>query len=193
LQESIAGRAAEAGIPPEELAYDMLLECNGKRQLYIAISNYAEGNLDGMGQILLHPDAVMGLGDGGAHYGAICDASYTTYLLTHWARDRARGRIPLPRAIRAMTRDTAQLVGLNDRGVIAVGYRADINVIDHDHLRLHAPEVVFDLPAGGRRLMQSADGYRLTMLAGEVVSRDGTATGALPGRLVRGAQSAPVA
>lgn len=192
LEESIAGRAAAAGIAPEELAYDMLLEHDGKRQLYLAISNYAEGNLDGMGQILLHPDAVMGLGDGGAHYGAICDASYSTYLLTHWVRDRARGRIPLPRAISAMTRDTAELVGLNDRGIVAPGYRADINVIDLDRLRLHAPEVVFDLPAGGRRLMQRADGYRLTILAGEVVSRNGTATGALPGRLVRGAKPEPV-
>lgn len=193
LADSIAGRAAALGVEPVELAYDLLLERDGKRQLYIAISNYAEGNLDGMGEILMHPDAVMGLGDGGAHYGAICDASYSTYLLTHWVRDRARGRVPLERAIKAMTHDTAALIGLDDRGVLAPGYRADINVIDLDHLRLHAPEVVFDLPAGGRRLTQHADGYRLTMLAGEIVSRDGVPTGALPGRLVRGGQPKPEA
>jgi N-acyl-D-amino-acid deacylase len=193
LADSIAGRAAAMGVPPAELAYDLLLEQGGKRQLYITISNYAEGNLDGMGEILLHPDTVMGLGDGGAHYGAICDASYSTHLLTHWVRDRARGRVKLPHAIRMMTRDTAELVGLKDRGVLAPGYRADINVIDLEHLRLHAPEVIFDLPAGGRRLTQRAEGYRVTMLAGEVVSREGVATGALPGRLVRGAQPAPAA
>lgn len=175
---------------PAELAYDLLLERDGKRQLYITITNYAEGNLDGMGSILMHPDAVMGLGDGGAHYGTICDASYSTYLLTHWVRDRDHGRVPLPRAIKAMTRDTSVLVGLRDRGVLSPGYRADLNVIDLENLRLHAPDVVFDLPAGGRRLMQRADGYRITMLAGSVVSRDGTPTGALPGRLVRGAQTA---
>lgn len=193
LADSISSRAEAVQVSPAELAYDLLLERDGKRQLYITISNYAEGNLDGMGQILMHPDAVMGLGDGGAHYGAICDASYPTYLLTHWVRDRSRGRIPLARAVRMMTRDTAALVGLADRGVLVPGYRADINVIDLDNLRLHAPEVVCDLPAGGRRLMQRADGYRVTMLAGEVVSRDGDATGALPGRLVRGAWAAPTA
>jgi N-acyl-D-amino-acid deacylase len=191
LNDSVSARAKALGVSPEAVAYDMLLECDGKRQLYITISNYAEGNLDGMGQILLHPDTVMGLGDGGAHYGAICDASYSTYLLTHWVRDRSRGRVPLARAIKAMTRDTAALVGLNDRGVVAPGYRADINVIDLDRLRLHAPEVVFDLPAGGRRLMQRADGYRVTMLAGETVSRNGESTGALPGRLVRGGRADP--
>ncbi|WP_176593870.1 amidohydrolase family protein [Sphingobium sp. EM0848] len=193
LADSVAGRARALDMPPAELAYDLLLEKDGKRQLYITITHYAEGNLDGMGQIIMHPDSVMGLGDGGAHYGAICDASYSTYLLTHWVRDRERGRVPLPRAIKAMTRDTAELVGLRDRGVLAEGYRADINVIDLENLRLHAPEVVFDLPAGGRRLMQRADGYRLTMLAGQIVSRKGEPTGALPGRLVRGAQPAPVA
>lgn len=191
LDDSIAARAGALGVSPEALAYDLLLESDGRRQLYITISNYAEGNLDGMGQILMHPDAVMGLGDGGAHYGAICDASYSTYLLTHWVRDRPRGRVPLERAVKAMTRDTAVLVGLHDRGVLAPGYRADINVIDLDGLRLHAPEVVFDLPAGGRRLMQRADGYRFTMLGGEIVSRDGEATGTLPGRLIRGARPDP--
>jgi N-acyl-D-aspartate/D-glutamate deacylase len=193
LDDSIAARAKALGISPASYAYDLLLERDGKRQLYITISNYAEGNLDGTGEILMHPDAVMGLGDGGAHYGAICDASYSTYLLTHWVRDRQRGRVPLERAIKAMTGDTAALVGLHDRGILAPGYRADINVIDMDRLCLHAPEVVFDLPANGRRLMQRADGYHVTMLAGQLVSREGEATGALPGKLVRGARSRPAA
>ena len=191
LDESMAGRAEAMGITPAELAYDMLLERDGKRQLYLTISNYAEGNLDGMGKILMHPDAVMGLGDGGAHYGAICDASYSTHLLTHWVRDRAYGRVPLERAVVALTRGPASLIGLNDRGVLAPGYRADINVIDLKSLRLHAPEVTFDLPAGGRRLTQRADGYHVTMLAGEIVLRDGQPTGVLPGRLVRGGRAEP--
>jgi len=191
LSASIAGRAEAEGRTPAEIAYDLLLERDGTRKLYIAISNYAEGNLDGMGQIIQHPDSIMGLGDGGAHYGAICDASYSTYLLKHWVRDRTRGRIPLPDAIKTMTKDTADLVSLHDRGVIAPGYRADVNVIDLDRLQLFAPEVVFDLPAGGRRLMQAASGYAATILAGEIVLRDDRATGARPGRLIRGAQPAP--
>jgi N-acyl-D-amino-acid deacylase len=191
LAESLAGRAEALGTTPAKLAYDLLLERDGKRQLYLTISNYAEGNLDGMREILMHPDAVMGLGDGGAHYGAICDASYSTHLLTHWVRDRAYGRVPLERAVVALTRGPASLIGLNDRGLLAPGYRADINVIDLKSLRLHAPEVTFDLPAGGRRLTQRADGYHVTILAGEIVLRDGQPTGVLPGRLVRGLRPDP--
>ena len=191
LDDSIAGRASKQGVSPASLAYDMLLEREGKRQLYIAISNYAEGNLDGMGEIMMRRDSVMGLGDGGAHYGAICDASFSTYLLAHWVRDRKRGRIPLERAIKAMTGDTAALIGLQDRGRLAPGYRADINVINLDGLKLHAPEVVYDLPAGGRRLLQRAEGYHVTMVRGQIVSRDGQSTGALPGQLVRGAKAKP--
>ena len=184
LADSIAGRAAAAGVSPGSFVYDLLLEDEGRRKLYLTISTY-DGNLDGMAKILQYPDSVMGLGDGGAHYGAICDASYSTYLLTHWVRDRDHDRITLPRAVKAMTGDTAELMGFADRGVIAPGYRADINVIDLDNLRLNAPEVVFDLPAGGRRLTQSAVGYDLTMLAGEPVVVNGKPTAALPGRLLR--------
>ena len=128
-----------------------------------------------------------GLSDGGAHVGMICDGSFPTSMLTHWTRDRTRGpKIPVRDVIRMQTRDTARTVGLHDRGVIAKGLRADINVIDYDHLTLHSPGVVYDLPAGGRRLVQRADGYAMTMVAGEVTYRDGEATGALPGRLLRG-------
>jgi N-acyl-D-aspartate/D-glutamate deacylase len=130
---------------------------------------------------------VLGLSDGGAHCGLICDASMPTYLLTHWARDRTRGeRIPLEQAVRLQTGNTATVYGLTDRGTLEVGKKGDINVIDLDALRLHAPEMVFDLPAGGRRLVQRVDGYRATVVSGEVTFEDGEATGARPGRLVRG-------
>jgi N-acyl-D-aspartate/D-glutamate deacylase len=135
---------------------------------------------------------VIGLGDGGAHMGSICDASYPTFMLTHWVRDRSRGPLlALPFVIEAMTRRTARVVGLNDRGVLAPGYRADINLIDLARLRLGAPTIVRDLPSGGRRLMQTADGYVATIVNGQIVYREGQPTGALPGRLVRGPQSLP--
>jgi N-acyl-D-aspartate/D-glutamate deacylase len=133
---------------------------------------------------------VIGLGDGGAHMGSICDASYPTFMLTHWVRDRQRGpRLELPFVVEALTRRTARVVGLNDRGVLAPGYRADINLIDHARLRLGAPFITRDLPSGGRRLMQHAEGYVATIVNGEVVYREGQPTGSLPGRLVRGAQA----
>jgi N-acyl-D-aspartate/D-glutamate deacylase len=141
-----------------------------------------------------HKDCVPGLSDGGAHVGTICDGSFPTTLLTYWTRDRTRGpKIPLEQIIRLQARDTARTVGLNDRGVLAPGYRADLNVIDHGRLTLHAPEVAYDLPAGGKRLLQRATGYEATIVAGEVTYRDGEATNALPGRLVRGARAAPMA
>jgi N-acyl-D-aspartate/D-glutamate deacylase len=140
--------------------------------------------------MLLHPTSALGLGDGGAHCGAICDASNTTYLLTHWVRDRQRGqRLPLEWVIRKMTQDTASLYGLNDRGQLRVGMKADVNVIDLERLCLYLPEMVFDLPGGARRLIQRADGYRATIVAGEVIQRDGKDTGARPGALVRGARA----
>jgi N-acyl-D-aspartate/D-glutamate deacylase len=139
--------------------------------------------------MLEHPDSAFGLGDGGAHCGAICDASMTTFLLTHWARDRRRGaRLPLEWVVRKMTRDTAELYGLRDRGVVAPGRRADLNVIDWERLRLELPELAFDLPAGAKRLIQRARGYEATLVGGEPTFRCGESTGALPGRLVRGAQ-----
>jgi N-acyl-D-aspartate/D-glutamate deacylase len=139
--------------------------------------------------MMAHPNTLIGLGDGGAHVSILCDASAMTYGLTHWTRDRATGQFPLAWMVRRLTRDNARALGLNDRGVIAPGYKADLNVIDHARLSLRAPQVVYDLPAGGRRLMQRADGYTATILSGEIVSREGGATGLLPGRLLRGARA----
>jgi N-acyl-D-aspartate/D-glutamate deacylase len=139
--------------------------------------------------MLLDRDTVPGLSDGGAHYGFICDASFPTYLLTHWARDRSRGeKLPLAQLVKWQTQDTAATVGLNDRGLLKPGYKADVNIIDFEKLHLHAPKIVYDLPAGGRRLGQQAAGYRATIVSGVVTYRDGVATGALPGKLIRGAQ-----
>jgi N-acyl-D-aspartate/D-glutamate deacylase len=141
---------------------------------------------------MLHPGAVLGLGDGGAHCGTICDGSYPTFMLTHWVRDRKRGaRLPLAQVIKWLSHDTARAVELNDRGIVAQGFKADLNVLDLEGLHLHAPEVIRDLPTGGRRLMQRAQGYAATIVSGQVVYQDGKATGVLPGRLVRGAQAAP--
>ncbi len=139
--------------------------------------------------MIAHPDCVQGLGDGGAHVGIISDASFATYLLTHWGRDRLHGRFDLSYLVKRQTSDTARAVGLMDRGVIAPGMKADLNVIDFDRLRVKAPKMAFDLPAGGKRLLQGADGYNATIVSGEVVYRDGAATGALPGKLVRGPQT----
>jgi len=191
-EASIAAQARARGIRPEALAYDLMLERGGRNQLYLAVANYGGGSLDASYEMLRQPNIVPGLGDGGAHYGTICDSSYSTYLLAHWARDRKRGPLlPLPLVVRSLARKTAELIGLEDRGLVAEGYRADINVIDFDKLRLHPPEIQRDLPAGGRRLVQRADGYDATIVNGATVYREGQATGALPGRLVRGPQPAP--
>ncbi len=193
-EESIAARAARAGQTPEAFALDAMLAQEGRGMIYLPFLNYAEGSLDPAGAMLMHPHAVPGLSDGGAHVGMICDGSFPTTLLTHWTRDRTRGeKIPLERIIKMQARDTAETVGLYDRGRIAVGLRADLNVIDHAKLRLHAPEIAYDLPAGGRRLLQRASGYVATIVAGQITYRGGEPTGALPGRLVRGAQAAPFA
>ena len=191
-EASIAGRAVARGIAPEALAYDLLLEQDGGAMLYLALANLADGTLDAALAMLGHRDTVPGLGDGGAHCGTICDGSYSTFLLTHFARDRrAGGTMTLPTAVRKLTRATAEVIGLRDRGLVAPGYKADLNVIDFDRLALHAPEVSRDLPGGGRRLIQRAEGYAATIVNGVPVYRDGAATGALPGRLVRGSQAAP--
>jgi N-acyl-D-aspartate/D-glutamate deacylase len=187
---SIGAEARRLGVHPAALAYDRLLENDGRTILYRPLSNYANGDLETVREMMAHPNTLIGLGDGGAHVSILCDASAMTYGLTHWTRDRPTGRFPLEWMVRRLTWDNAKALGLQDRGRVAVGMKADLNVIDHGRLRLHAPHVVYDLPAGGRRLMQGANGYVATILSGAVVSREGVATGNLPGRLVRGAQAA---
>jgi N-acyl-D-aspartate/D-glutamate deacylase len=190
---SVAHRAAAQGREPLELAYDLLLADGGRAFLYLPSLNWSDGNLDAVGEMLAHPHTVPGLGDGGAHVGTICDASFPTTLLSHWGRDRGRQRLELPYLVRQHTQDTARTVGLLDRGVLAPGYRADVNLIDFDRLQARRPEMRHDLPAGGRRLVQAADGYVATIVAGQVTYEGGEATGPLPGRLVRGPQDAPPA
>jgi N-acyl-D-amino-acid deacylase len=187
---SIAARAEREGKRPEELTYDILLERNGTELIYFPISmpltDYTGCNLDFVGELLGDPDTCLSLSDGGAHCGLVCDASNPTFLLQHWVRDRARGpRLPLEKAVKIQTRDTAEFYGFTDRGLIAAGMKADINVIDLANLKLHAPEMVVDLPAEGRRLVQKADGYKQTIVSGEVTFEDGQATGAMPGKIVR--------
>ncbi|HTF45873.1 MAG TPA: amidohydrolase family protein [Pseudonocardia sp.] len=186
--ESIAARAARAGIDPVELAYDILADGG---MLYLTSMNYADGNLDDVHEMLVHPHTVPGLSDGGAHVGTICDGSFPTTLIQHWTRDRAGAKLELPFVVSRQSRDTARAVGLRDRGVLEPGYRADLNVIDVDGMRLHRPEVRHDLPAGGRRMVQRADGYLHTVVAGQETYTDGHPTDALPGRLIRGPQPAP--
>ncbi len=189
LEQSIAARAQRLGSSPEALAYDLMLEQDGRNALYSTLCNYEYGSLESSLEMMRHPGAVLGLGDGGAHCGTICDGSYPTFMLTYWVRDRTRGeRLPLGEVVKWLSHDTARAIGLMDRGVIRPGYRADLNILDFSRLHLHAPEVAHDLPGSGRRLVQRAEGYSATLVNGTVVYRDGVATGALPGRLVRGAQ-----
>ncbi|ORB90712.1 N-acyl-D-amino-acid deacylase family protein [Mycobacterium persicum] len=190
--DSIGARARARGVNPMEEAYDRLLDDDGHAMLLVATSNLENNSLDTVGKLLHRDDVVLGLGDGGAHYGMICDASYSTYFLAHWARDRASGRFTLAEAVRELTSVPARVAGLADRGRIAVGYKADLNIIDHGALRLHKPVIRYDLPAGGRRLDQTAEGYVATVVSGEVIAENGVPTAARPGRLVRGRRSAPV-
>jgi N-acyl-D-aspartate/D-glutamate deacylase len=189
---SVAAIADRRGTSPGEVAYDLLLEREGHELLYLPFGNYSGFDFEAIREMLLHPRTVLGLTDAGAHCGFLCDASMPTFLLTHWVRDRRRGaRLPLPHLVRRQTRDTAALYGLHDRGVLAPGMKADLNLIDLDALDLAVPEMVFDLPAQGRRLVQGVRGYRMTLVSGTVVFEDGEPTGALPGRLIRGRQPAP--
>ena len=193
LADRIDQRAKAAGLSVEEYAYDLLLANDGKAIFYQPGANYRERNLDAVREMLGHPHTVVGLADGGAHYGMICDASFPTYFRARGARDASDAqRIPLPKAIAALTSEPATLAGLNDRGRLAVGLKADINVIDMARLKVHVPSVVYDLPAGGRRMRQLADGYVATIVSGKVTYRNGEHTGELPGRLIRGPQQAPL-
>jgi N-acyl-D-amino-acid deacylase len=189
--ESIAARAEARGVSPLEEAYDRLLDDDGRAMLLVTLANFRDASLDTVAELVRREDVVLGLGDGGAHYGMICDASFPTYMLTHWVRDRASGRLTLAEAVRQLTSVPARVAALADRGRIAVGYKADLNVVDHDALRLHKPMVSHDLPAGGRRLDQTADGYVATIVSGEIIAENGTPTDARPGKLVRGRQPAP--
>jgi N-acyl-D-aspartate/D-glutamate deacylase len=185
-ETSVAAVAAREGRRAEEVVLDWLLEGEGTALLNAPLSSYEHTNLDAVREMMLHPRTVLGLSDGGAHCGLICDVSMPTSLLTHWVRDRTRGeRITVEDAVRLQTGRTAEIYGFDDRGTLEAGKRADVNLIDLDRLVLHAPEMTFDLPAGGRRLIQKVDGYRATFVAGQQTYEDGEPTGARPGRLVR--------
>jgi N-acyl-D-aspartate/D-glutamate deacylase len=168
----------------------MLLADEGRSFLFAPLTNYADYTLGASAELLRHPNAIVGLSDGGAHVGFISDGSFPTFLLAYWGRDRPEGTVPLPELVRRQTSDTARAAGLHDRGVLAPGLKADLNVIDFDALALERPAMAWDLPSGGRRLLQGARGYAATIVAGRVTYRDGEATGALPGRLVRSGMAA---
>ncbi len=190
--ENSVYKAAEAdGVKPLDKIYDIMLENDGKEFLYFPIYNYTDLNYDAVFEMMSHPQSIMGLSDGGAHVGTICDASFPSYLLLHWARDRGdKGSIPLELAVKKLTSELADFAGFTDRGRLKVGMKANINVIDHARLSLKPPRMVRDLPAGGQRLLQNAEGYVATIVNGVPVIRDDELTGELPGRLVRAGQAA---
>jgi len=190
-ETSVEALAAARGIEPIEMALDLLIEDQGRAFLFAPFSNYAEFNLDVCREMLTHKDAVLALSDGGAHVGIICDASFPTYALSHWGRDRDHDRIGVGRLVEQLSSRTARAVGLLDRGEVAVGMKADLNVIDFERLVCERPVMSFDLPSGGKRLLQRARGYAATVVSGRVIAREDRPTGALPGRLVRGPQADP--
>jgi N-acyl-D-aspartate/D-glutamate deacylase len=189
-EDSVKARAATLGIDERELMYDELLRQNGRAIIYCPMGNTEGDRFDAAIDLFGKPGTVLGLGDGGAHYGMICDAAFPTFMLTEYVRDKKR--VAIEQAVKMLTRDTAHSVNLDDRGLVKPGYKADLNVIDLDRLHLYAPRVKRDLPAGGKRLSQKSDGYEATIVSGTVTYRNGRATGALPGRLVRGAKPEPV-
>jgi N-acyl-D-amino-acid deacylase len=190
-EQSIAARARALGIDERELIYDELLADDGKAILYCPVGNMENGRMDAAAQMFDKPGVVLALGDGGAHYGMICDAAYPTFLLTQYVYGASeKRRLPIEQAIRMLTRETAEAVGLHDRGLARPGYKADLNIINPTRLHLHSPQARRDLPTGGRRLTQVAEGYEATIVSGTVTYRNGEATGKLPGRLVRGARPA---
>ncbi len=191
LDQTIGARAERAGVSPTEVAYDDLAAGDGDAMLFVPVTNFEQRSFAAVREMLAHPLTVPGLGDAGAHCTMICDGSFPTYMLSYWGRQApADQRFPIEWLVKSQAADTASLVGLDDRGVLAPGRRADVNLIDLDELDISRPEMIDDLPAGGRRLVQRASGYRATLVAGQVVMRDGEPTGALPGRVVRGARSA---
>jgi N-acyl-D-aspartate/D-glutamate deacylase len=188
-EQSIAALAGRIGVAAAAYCYDEMLKDDGRRMLYLAMVNYADGSLEAVLEMMQHPNTIMGLADGGAHVSVVCDSSAPTTTLTHWARDRRRGqRMPLPFLVKRLTRDCALAVGLADRGLLAPGLKADINVIDFSRLGVRAPCVVYDLPARGKRLSQPGHGYVATILSGIPVRLGDVPTGELPGRLIRGSQ-----
>jgi N-acyl-D-amino-acid deacylase len=191
-EKSVAAIAEREGRAAKEVAYDLMMERGGRGFLYLPILGYSNGDFEPIREMMMHPQSVFSLSDGGAHCGLICDASTPTFLLSHWVRDRKRGeRLPVEIVVEKQTRRTASFYGMEDRGVLAPGMKADVNVIDFDNLHIHAPEMVYDLPAAAKRLIQKVDGYRYTICSGEVIYENGEPTGALPGKLVRGRQAAP--
>jgi N-acyl-D-amino-acid deacylase len=191
-ETSVAAIAQREGREPLAVAYDLMLERDGHALLYVPILGYSGGGLAATREMLDHPATVLGLGDGGAHCGVLCDASLPTFMLTHWARDRTRGeRLPVEKVVNLQTRRTAELYGFRDRGLLQPGMVGDVNVIDFDGLELRSPEMAYDLPAGGKRLIQRAHGYVATVKSGAVVRDHDEATGERPGVLVRGPQPDP--
>jgi N-acyl-D-aspartate/D-glutamate deacylase len=192
-ETSVQALATAQGRRTDEVLYDLMLQRDGKELLYLPILDYSDSNLNAVREMLVHPATVLGLGDGGAHCGVLCDASLPTFMLSHWARDRHRGeQLPVEQVVHLQSRRTAALYGFNDRGLLAPGYLADVNVIDHDALALEPPEMVYDLPAQGKRLVQRARGYLATVKSGVVVREDDAATGERPGSLLRGPQPVPL-
>ena len=192
LEKSIAACATRSGVSAEEFVYEAMLQDEGRAIVFLALGNYVDGTLGTVSEMLNDDNTILGLGDGGAHYGLVCDAGYPTFMLSYWGRDAAADkRIGVPALVKKLAADTAAAVDLLDRGHVRPGFKADLNLIDFDKLRLHAPRAAYDLPAQGRRLKQRADGYAATIVNGEVVYRHGEHTGKLPGKLVRGPQRAP--